>query len=271
MQKGRVGMIMIAVGIPAWTVCCGAGEQLTPVIPRSVADVCDQYPDRVRALFHALDLDAPGLEITKKAFQENALPAACKTLLKFYRDGRSGVWLHHPQPSSGNGHDKTADAVCEDRLTFYGHTAVVPRRQDGHLQWDYSGPARDVEWALALNRHYHLDTLLKAYRQTGNPKYVAKIDACLRDWITASWPYPKKKNSSVMWRGLEVSFRVKAWALVPARGPVPHVDISIESQTDSFLAVRVTDPQEKRLHIVIPIAVGQEPSMKANAIGGEER
>src|SRR6185503_1568100 len=35
-----------------------------------------------------------------------------------------------------------------------------------------------------------------------------------RDWIISSLPYPGVKSNTELWRGLEVSFRVKVWARI---------------------------------------------------------
>lgn len=180
----------------------------------SVDDVCNTYPKRMQELLGALNLDTPGLEEVEQAFHQGALSEACEALLKYYQNSKSGAWLRREAVALGKAQDQSADAVCEDRLTFYEQTSLVPRRADGRLQWDHMGPSNDKEWAWALNRHYHLGQILAAYRRTGNPKYVAKIDASLQDWISSSLPYPKKKSSSAMWRGLEASFRVKVWAKV---------------------------------------------------------
>jgi len=85
---------------------------------------------------------------------------------------------------------------------------------DRHLNWSCTGPEKDIEWAWALNRHYPVPPVMEAYFKTGHPKYARFIDLFIKDWIISSWPYPQVRSSTAMWRGLEVSFRVKIWSKV---------------------------------------------------------
>ena len=180
----------------------------------SVERVCRAYPERMQALFRALDLERPDLAAVRRAYGEGSLAAAGHALLDHYRGGTSGSWLRREAVAVGADRDQAADAICEDRFTFYGRTAVVPRRADGRLDWDCRGPDDDVEWAWGLNRHHHLGTLLEALRGTGRLEYAARIDEHLRDWVTSSIPYPPQASRTSMWRGLEVALRIKQWARV---------------------------------------------------------
>ncbi len=177
--------------------------------------VCTTYAERVAGLFQQLDLGRPGLETVRKALEKQDYPEACRALLAYYRTGSSGQWLRWtdmPEPSERR--DKQADATLKDTLTYYAQTDRVPRRPDGGLQWNHRGPSNDWEWTLALNRHFHLQALLAAYRNTGHRPYAERIDADLRDWICFSLPYPARRNATDIWRGLEISFRAKIWAHV---------------------------------------------------------
>ena len=122
------------------------------------------YPDRMRALFEALDLTRPGLEKTAAAIQHNDPPGACRALLAYYRGGDSASWVRAEPVAPGTENDDEADALLADRFTFYRQLSVIPRLPDGRLDWNHRGPENDMEWAWALNRHQHLGTLLKAYR-----------------------------------------------------------------------------------------------------------
>jgi hypothetical protein len=55
---------------------------------------------------------------------------------------------------------------------------------------------------------------LPYYFETKDEKYGHYIDSFIKDWIIESWPYPAKRSRTAMWRGLEVSFRVKVWSQV---------------------------------------------------------
>ena len=199
----------------------------------SVEAVCARYSERMRALLAALDLSRPGLENVMRAFERDALPEACSALLAYYREGSSGAWLRkapaqdamesqwwlagldrRPLAVRRAEQEREADAICEDRLTLNWQTWTIPRNADGLLDWSCKGPTNDPEWAWSLNRHYHLDTLMDVHGRTGNVKYVRKVDEALRDWVIGSQPYAGKQGNLMMWRGIEVSFRVKAWARI---------------------------------------------------------
>jgi len=175
--------------------------------------VCRNHPERVRALFEALDLDSPGLSAVRQAAESENLPEACRALLEYYREGTTANWLRGPLPEPGEGTIPEAEAVRNDTFTFYTLTDRVPRTDSGGLDWHYRGPNDDKEWAWALNRHFHLARLLEAYRKTGNPIYVRCIDEHIRDWVTAN-RYPGEQSSTGPWRGLEAHFRVRHWAQV---------------------------------------------------------
>jgi hypothetical protein len=178
---------------------------------QTVDDVCTAYPEQIKSIFLHLNLDYPGLEAVKKAYNGNNLPLACQNLLDYY--GKSRL-VQKDQPKVSEQTDAEADSILEDTYSFQRVKGKVPRLPDGHLKWDCMGPESDIEWAWALNRHYPVGGLIKAWSQTGNPKYVKYIDSFTKDWIICSWPYPGVKSSTAMWRGLEVSFRVKTWAKV---------------------------------------------------------
>ncbi|MBI2440988.1 MAG: alginate lyase family protein [Lentisphaerae bacterium] len=183
--------------------------------PTSIEWVCATYPERIGKLFDQLDLDRDGLRAVKAAVARGDKVTACKALLEYYRQGDSGKWLRWAElPKPGTARDEQADAILNDTFTFYLQTDRVPRKPDGGLQWTHRGPSDDWEWTLALNRHHHLRHLLTAYRNTGNGEYAVRIDEHLRDWICASLPYPARANVGDIWRGLETSFRSKAWAHV---------------------------------------------------------
>jgi hypothetical protein len=178
-----------------------------------LAWVCATHPKRMQSLFAALDLEHQGLETVKTAAIREDWPAAGEALLAYYRQSTSGGWLRHAPVTPTSATDLQADTLLRDSFVFYTVEGTVPRRPDGGLDWQYQGPHNDPEWALALNRHFFLSTLLTAYYATGNPVYAHRLDAFLRDWVLAN-PYFGRANADFAWRGLEVSFRPKAWAPV---------------------------------------------------------
>jgi len=180
----------------------------------TVDDVCSVYPDRMKTMLQTLNLDFPGLEKVKQSYQNNDIPQACKYLLGYYKNGNTAQYLRREQPPVSQKTTTFADSIIQDIYTFQLVTDKVPRLADGHLNWDYTGPEDDIEWAWALNRHYPVSYLLPDYYKTGNLKYARYIDLFIKDWIMESLPYPGVKSNTAMWRGLEIAARVKTWANV---------------------------------------------------------
>jgi len=181
---------------------------------QSVDDACKAWPDRMDYIFRNINLTNEELQQVKQAYENNNTPEACKLLLRYYAsksDKRSEV-VELPVESKKT--DPQADSIMQDIFTFQQVTGKVPRSGEGHLNWSFNGPQDDIEWAWALNRHYPVNSLLSFYDKTGNPSYITYIDRFIKDWILESTPYQAKKSSTALWRGLEVSFRVKVWAKV---------------------------------------------------------
>jgi len=178
---------------------------------QTVDEVCIVYPEQMKYIFQNLDLDYPGLKEAKKAYTAGNLKLACKNLLNYY--ARSPK-IKQNLPEESWKTTSEADSILRDVYTFQNVSGKVPRLNNGHLTWAHNGPENDIEWAWALNRHYPTRDLIDTYMQSGNIKYVKYIDEFTKDWIICSWPYPAVKSTTAMWRGLEVSFRVKTWARI---------------------------------------------------------
>lgn len=177
----------------------------------SVEDLHALYPERIQLVFDHLDLGREGLEKVTQAYESGNTLKAGKELLAYYRSSKGKeIVSGEAAPVS----DKTvpaADSIVNDIITIQGVPDRVPRTEEGHLEWGHTGPADDMEYAWLHNRHSTVGTLLEAWKNTGNPRYARYIDHYIKDWIISSWPYPEVKSSTAMWRGLEVTGRVRNW------------------------------------------------------------
>lgn len=181
---------------------------------RTVEEICKKYPDQTGALFQQLRLDSPGLEKVAASYANHDLVAAAGDLISYFRRAAGVNLLARDQPGISNRTTTYGDSVLQDIYTFQEVSDQVPRLENGKLNWYHDGPEADIEWAWALNRHYPVSSLLEAWYETGNRRYLEYADRFIQDWIVSSWPYPGVKSSTAMWRGLEVSFRVKVWARI---------------------------------------------------------
>ena len=195
-------------------ISCGQNRYANWQSISSAQDVCEAFPDRIKVLFDALDLDKTGLEEVKAAWKRQDLSTASTALLAYYKNGNQAQHLRREIPASSTQTQETAEEVLQDIFTVQGQSGQSPRDQHGLLDWHHTGPNDDKEWAWGVNRHYPIRDLMDAYLETGNTAYAQKVDKLIKEWVISSLPYPAKKSSTAMWRGLEVSFRIKNWAKV---------------------------------------------------------
>ena len=178
----------------------------------SVEDAYSAYPERMHYMLQHLDLELKGLEKVKKAYEAGDFVLACEYLLYYYSESQTKDFIAMNVPGVSSRTVPAADSIIQGIHTYYRTPDRVTLRNNGHIDWFHNGPEDDIEWAWALNRHFAVVKLLSAWIETGNPKYARFIDRFVKDWIISSWPYPEVRSSTAMWRGLEVSFRVKFWA-----------------------------------------------------------
>ncbi len=179
---------------------------------KTVEDVCEAYPEKMRSMLNQFDLEYPGMEKVKKAYNSGKLTETCEYLLEYYRNGNTADYLRKKLPEKTQKTEARADTILKNVFVVQNVRGEVPWGDDGHRDWYYKGPNNDREWAWLSNRHSQLRHVFNVYFETGNPKYVDYIDEFLRDFIIKSMPYPAKKSSESIWRGLEVAARVKVWS-----------------------------------------------------------
>ena len=120
-----------------------------------------------------------------------------------------------------------ADEICQHRFRLLGYEGLDYGKEiDWHLDRVHEKRAPLVPWpkinfldfavvgdhkvTWELNRHQHLVTLAKAWRLTGEERYLHELIGQWRDWVKAN-PYPLGIN----WGStLEVAFRSLSWIWV---------------------------------------------------------
>ncbi len=180
----------------------------------TVEDICKAYPDKMKTMMGQFNLDHPGFEKTKKAYQNGHLIEACDYLLEYYKNGNTARHLRKEPPLKTELAVASSDSILKDVFVIQNIRGKVPYGADGHRDWYYKGPNNDREWAWLSNRHSQINTVLVSYYKTGNPKYADYIDLFLRDFIIKSMPYPAAKSNTSVWRGLEVAARAKVWSRI---------------------------------------------------------
>ncbi|OHB49655.1 MAG: hypothetical protein A2Y10_05720 [Planctomycetes bacterium GWF2_41_51] len=193
------------------------------------SDICDQdelqkfslaHPEKIDVLFTALDHNYPGLEKVKSAWQQKDKVNACQELLNYYSTCNSGEWLRKKNINwmdMVNDTSSKVEEILKDVFTFQNVQGTVPRNAQGKLNWNYS-PNNDFQWAMALNRHYHLILLADAYFKYNNLAYAKRINEDLRDWIISN-PYSGKgqeydATDKRQWSRIEAGCRAAIWPKV---------------------------------------------------------
>lgn len=176
------------------------------------------------SVFSLLDLKQPGLERVKDAYESGDEVAATAELLHYYKTrelGYPGVELVNTTISEQE--QKWADDALEHR--FFVHHGYQPSYFYGKdIDWTY-WPVKDNELRWQLHRHKWFTPMGKAWRVSGDEKYVREWMSEYRDWIRKNPLVPidaeefeiryqghlgeLKENVRFAWRPLEVSHRVE--------------------------------------------------------------
>jgi hypothetical protein len=179
----------------------------------TVADVCRIMPQRVRNLFHSLDLESPDIAAVAVAVKEHDWEVASHALLDLYRHLYSDRSPRPPKPTKGR--RSIADAILQDEFCLQGVAATIPQRANGGLDWYWKGPNNDHEFAFFLNRHEYLSDVVNAWQDTGNSEYIAYFERIIRDWIFHNPPVKAAPNDNMFWsstwRPLEAGLRSTMW------------------------------------------------------------
>ncbi len=180
----------------------------------TVEDVCNVYPNEMKKMLGEFNLEYPGMEKVKTAWEAGNLAEACKQLLAYYKTSDNAMHLRKTQPEKSDRTESEADTILKNVFVIQNVRGQVPWGDDGHRDWYWKGPNNDREWAWLSNRHSQISHVFSVYLKTGNRKYAEYIDLFLRDFIIKSMPYPAEKGDESIWRGLEVAARAKVWSRI---------------------------------------------------------
>lgn len=172
-------------------------------------------------IFALLNLDYPGLEEVKAYCEAEDYGNAAARLLQYYRERP----VYNPnvnllQTTASETEISYADqASKEGEYRFKVYEYVESEGQcwsfkgdDGKIDWSFipESMAGEVEFKYQLHRHQWMIPQAKAYRATGDDKYIkAWIDVYF-DWL-ATFPCPEgrveNQNTNPQWYGLQTSVR----------------------------------------------------------------
>lgn len=177
-------------------------------------------------VFDFLNLDYPGLENVKTALESGDTLQAAKNLLEYWRYERFVVnpYVDLINPSVAETELRIADQACEHRFYVKGFaeseadgvaTYYLFEDKDKNIDWNYTNAkVTDQEFRYQRHRHQWMESQAKAYRITGDEKYIRSWIEVYSDWL-ATFPcpvgkvYPQGQNDiEYEWKGLQVASRV---------------------------------------------------------------
>ena len=158
-----------------------------------------------------LNLEYPGFENVKKAYETEKNLLAAYEVAEYYRRVDHPIWLNNAvrkntaktSSSPKAERDAAADKVLKHEFSYDGKIIQMGDRID------YSNnPTKNLEWIWGLNGLKHWVTLLSGYENTLNEEYAIEFNRDVIDWVVSN-PAPTFRLTRVPnWRNLEAGERI---------------------------------------------------------------
>jgi len=149
-----------------------------------------------------LNLDYPGLEKVKKAYQAKKILLATHETAEYFRRKQHAIWTMKP-PERIRNRDDAAEKVLRHEFEYKGK----PIHFGDRIDW-YNNPVDNSEWIWGLNRMGHWVTLLNGYLKTGNEAYAAEYNLEVIDWTVRNPAPAFRLTRTPAWRNLEAGIRI---------------------------------------------------------------
>jgi hypothetical protein len=171
-----------------------------------------EMQEKTRRLFQmhplllSLNLDYPGLEEVRAAYEAGDIERALNELVAYYRvrPEPDPALLALPDPAAV----AAAETALQHRFEFYNEPGTLPGER---FDWTYK-PGIDWEWTWALNRHQWWPTLASAYLATRDERYCQELDMLIRTWVEG---HPPTVDDRAAWRTIEAGIRTYgAWPAI---------------------------------------------------------
>jgi len=167
-------------------------------------------------VFEAINLNYPGLEKVKEFYEAGEHYYAANALLEYYRT-RTNVTnpnLSLINVTISEAEQAKADyALVDYRFhvnNFYEDKETLKPysvKQDGGINWEYSPKDASDEYQKQLHRHQWFIPQAKAYRVSGDEKYIQSWIEVYKNWIENN-PKPTTGPNTTSWWQLQVSTRI---------------------------------------------------------------
>lgn len=159
-----------------------------------------------RALFgEYIDLDYPGLEKVKSAWNSGDVLAAKYELIEYYRNRETPKW--NQNPVLGEAWKESPGVITAQYIDEYNHIygGYDCNTNEKTMDWAYQ-PTTDNEFRWGLNRMFSVRHMAAAYEATHDVKWAYEYQAQLIGWIKRN-PKPLWKDTMGQWRTIEAGIR----------------------------------------------------------------
>lgn len=197
-------------------------------------------PLKNEELFAVLDLQNPGLESVRTAYEAGEASLAARELLTYFRNRAQVAWPAWPamdnstsihssvekEPSSEpppgpakasalpklalSDNDRTIAANAKAHI-FQTHPSHAPHNYGPDINWD-EDPYDALEWKTGMHRMDSWDLAVARCYSVTNKKIYARLWIDLTgDWIRKNAVTPERCHFAKSWDSIQVGFRGRHW------------------------------------------------------------
>ena len=214
--------------------------------------------------FEALNLDYPGLEKVREAFEEGDLHRVKHEFVQHIKRRKMPRWHFDwrdrpKQPRTGSADTHLADRYARNELVSVG----VWHDFGDEIDWSINPmPNQYAEWTWQLSRHPFWVTLGRTYWDTGDEKYARAFVLQMNSWVKGN-PLPEDSGNyrGSRWRTIEAGIRTgQTWF------PSFYYFLSSPSFDDESVVTMLKSFVEHARHLMKHPQTGNWLTMEANGL-----
>lgn len=159
----------------------------------------------VAALLKRIDLEYPGLESVKKAYEDKDIETAGNALLAYFRN-------RYPAPARLESGKVSPDAIHAMRHEFRGNTKDTYLYRGASIDWVSDG-FKDVFWMHSFLNMVYWRGMTDAYTKTQNAAFFRELRAQLISYHESMYPFdqdPRSKHDQII-HPFAISIRLETY------------------------------------------------------------
>jgi len=149
-----------------------------------------------------LNLNYPGLEEVKRAYENKKILLAAHELAEYFRRKAHPIW-QTVAPQKNVAIDEASEKILRHEFQYGDSTISF----GDHIDFR-NNPTNSNEWIWGLNRMNHWVTLLNGYLKTSNEAYAQEYNSEVIDWTVRNPAPPFRLTRVPSWRNLEAGIRM---------------------------------------------------------------